>query len=1186
MLFIKMKKAVIVAVTFMTVLIFVSCTKNDVTMNNENETTSATIEASEESQNVEAVDYSNLHIEDNGNTCYVEDYAGGMLDVKKYGKFKKLVFSENKIKNIESMESMFSPYKIIGYGDDSLDYSEGGTECKVEEIDFTGLDTSKVTSMKGMFNKNPYIKKINFGDIDTSNVTDMYKMFCECKNLEEITFGKNFTTKNVKNMRGMFFYCNNLKRLDLTCFDTSNCEEMGYMFYRCQNIESLDVSKFDTSKCTNMEYMFGNMRNLKNIDMRSFNTATCSNMQYMFYRNHELEKLDLSSFDTSNVRNMSFMFYCCYKLKEINATSFDTSNVGNFDYMFYFCEGLKNLDLKNFTIKDISDSEYEHLVSVNYMFRYCDNLEHLDMSNFNFSKSYGEYVFDGNQKLLDFKYDTNKLFKLDKAKGDEKMHVAMETERLSVTQSIEDLKKNDILKDYADRRNSISNKDIMFMNADGWVKLLQNEFVVKKEAEYKEFFNYYEETRYDHFPNYVTADSILHTYHLYFDYLMKSIEKNNLYDKIESLTKICVRDAEDMYNKCKGTSYEKNAKAVLAYFSVPELIFDNSFTVNADVKDIVEKTYNNIMDHSGIKMDDVFLELYDPSGIERDPNYNSYFAEDFSQYKPRGHYDGDTRLENYFRVFMWYGRIGFTSEIDDFNKCAILVNLIFDNETNLKNYNDIKNTIYYFAGTSDDVGYEEYIKCIIDIFGSKNVEDIIKSDDKLANFKKAVKNLRESKINSSPEVYELNVNNRDHIVSFRLIGQTYTYDEEIFKNLIFDYVAKTDDNEKRYLPDFLDVPATFYSDTALNILKENGDYKYPNFEKQLDKMRKTMPEKLKNDTSDVLYVKWLKCLLSIIDTENNTISLPSYMKNDEHKKKSLETFGGSYAELKHDTILYTKQTYGVAECGEGGEPEFYDEEDDVVDNKGYVEPQKELYLNLFDMADSMDKTFSNYGMLKDTDSQFLNNFSSLAKKLAIIADKELNGEKLTLEEYELIEGYGATIEHLIIESGAYDEYDEGNPQKSTAIVADIATGELGGNYLAREIATGNPIRIYVLVEVDGVYKVCQGAAYDFYQFEVKADDRMTDIEWRTKMKFDDGMFEAGYEGSTSAWDNEVYNEETGEWEYTNNTYKPKNNDDLTFQTWTNSYKHSGTAYSYRLNYCTPHHCGGYVKINICGFTNT
>ena len=46
--------------------------------------------------------------------------------------------------------------------------------------------------------------------------------------------------------------------------------------------------------------------------------------------------------------------------------------------------------------------------------------------------------------------------------------------------------------------------------------------------------------------------------------------------------------------------------------------------------------------------------------------------------------------------------------------------------------------------------------------------------------------------------------------------------------------------------------------------------------------------------------------------------------------------------------------------------------------------------------------------------------------------------------------------------------------------ADIATG------LDKEckIATRNPLKVYILVEVDGEYKICYGVVYDFYQFVV------------------------------------------------------------------------------------------------------
>jgi len=59
-------------------------------------------------------------------------------------------------------------------------------------------------------------------------------------------------------------------------------------------------------------------------------------------------------------------------------------------------------------------------------------------------------------------------------------------------------------------------------------------------------------------------------------------------------------------------------------------------------------------------MDDVEaeLKLIDAhSGFTESPIF--IYKEDYSQYVPRGHYTRSEKLKNYFRVFMWYGRMNF-----------------------------------------------------------------------------------------------------------------------------------------------------------------------------------------------------------------------------------------------------------------------------------------------------------------------------------------------------------------------------------------------------------------------------------------------------------------------------------------------------------------------------------------------
>jgi hypothetical protein len=62
--------------------------------------------------------------------------------------------------------------------------------------------------------------------------------------------------------------------------------------------------------------------------------------------------------------------------------------------------------------------------------------------------------------------------------------------------------------------------------------LAEKGFAVRPDG-YDEFFDVYEMNRYNMFPNFVTVDSLMHTYHLYFSYLLKNIEKEELLEKLE-----------------------------------------------------------------------------------------------------------------------------------------------------------------------------------------------------------------------------------------------------------------------------------------------------------------------------------------------------------------------------------------------------------------------------------------------------------------------------------------------------------------------------------------------------------------------------------------------------------------------------------------------------------------------------
>lgn len=128
-----------------------------------------------------------------------------------------------------------------------------------ETLDLSYIDTSAITDMsglfKGMFPLNKfYINRIDFTGWDTSNVTTMKEMFLNCRDLNELDLSM-FDTSKVTDMSKMFYNCENLWEVDVSSFDVSNVEDMRKMFMKCSQI-SVDVSHFKLKDFVKLQYMF------------------------------------------------------------------------------------------------------------------------------------------------------------------------------------------------------------------------------------------------------------------------------------------------------------------------------------------------------------------------------------------------------------------------------------------------------------------------------------------------------------------------------------------------------------------------------------------------------------------------------------------------------------------------------------------------------------------------------------------------------------------------------------------------------------------------------------------------------------------------------------------------------------------------------------------------------------------
>ncbi|MDO4621802.1 MAG: DUF3160 domain-containing protein [Eubacteriales bacterium] len=596
-------------------------------------------------------------------------------------------------------------------------------------------------------------------------------------------------------------------------------------------------------------------------------------------------------------------------------------------------------------------------------------------------------------------------------------------------------------------------------------KLKENLFVVE-DGYYNEFFEIYETNRYAQQASFVTVDSMMHTYHLYFAYLMRRTEQNSLSGALQSLSKMMMDASVEQYNTLTDEEWKEAARRNIAFFAIAAKLQDDGTEVPSEAADIVNEEISRITAASGIATCSI-------TGGDID----------YTQFIPRGYYEKNEVLQRYFRAMMWYGQIGFYEKDDSLNRSAGLMTAALTGDRQSL-WESIYTVTSFFAGASDDLSYYDYKPALEAAFGSsEDVQSIAAGD--FAAFKAITDSMEAPVINSIPmgEISE-DTDVKEENKGFRFMGQRFSIDEAIFEALTND-AGRNSSGEQRMLPDTLDVAAALGSEKAYEILLTTGVTDYPNYESNLNAMKEELQgsDDLWNAS---LYSSWLNTLRPTLEEKGD--GYPSFMTTDAWKTKALESFAGSYTELKHDTVLYAKQM--MAEMG-GGDMDTYDD-------RGYVEPETEVWSRFINLSQKTKDGLDSMGYLEDADRDNLGRLTEMAQQLLTISEKELRNEVLSDEEYEFIRSYGGNLEHFWTET-LKEESANGylsTKEYPAALVTDIASNSNGE---CLEVATGNPANIYVIAPVAGVPKLCTGSVFSFYQFVQPSSDRLTDTQWRQMM---------------------------------------------------------------------------------------
>jgi Protein of unknown function (DUF3160)/Bacterial SH3 domain len=329
---------------------------------------------------------------------------------------------------------------------------------------------------------------------------------------------------------------------------------------------------------------------------------------------------------------------------------------------------------------------------------------------------------------------------------------------------------------------------------------------------------------------------------------------------------------------------------------------------------------------------------------------------------------------------------------------------------------------------------------------------------------------------------------------WRFMGQRFTLDSMIFQNVIFDRVKAKPDNTRRELPSGLDVMAAFGSSPAYQELEKQEITSFPNYTDQMEKMQQAVLAQPEEQWLGRFYDGWLYSFFPVVQTKDS--AYPAYMQTSAWGYKDLNAALGSWAELKHDTILYTK----MPEMAGGGGPPM------SGPAPSYVEPNPQAFYRMAYMARTLSCGLQNlvlHGVCFPGDmgtgstdaSGYIFGMGQLGDRfetLGQIAAKELAGTPLDEDDNRAITDCLGMIECLNTDTG-YNRPDGEMPE--VPVVAAVS----GAGSSVLEVGVGNVDRIYVVVSLEDKWEIAQGGVFSYYEFSQPRDQRLTDEEWRDRL---------------------------------------------------------------------------------------
>lgn len=643
--------------------------------------------------------------------------------------------------------------------------------------------------------------------------------------------------------------------------------------------------------------------------------------------------------------------------------------------------------------------------------------------------------------------------------------------------------------------------------------LKKNGFVVSERRGAQSFTDLYYRIYVRDLPVFVTADSMLHAWHRYFDRFLERMEADYFHPMLKEMLAAMQAQIPKLAKTLGDGPLSASVQDIDVFIAVARELLERGkgatvLNQNERFKGLVEACFAEKM-----------FEY---------PLFGRPRTIDFSQFKPRGRYDKHDWSQSYFRAMMWLGRIdlriaGNEEKSQDMRELgsAVVMNELLRKSNMTEKWRQFDRFLTQLVGRADSLTFSQ----LGELLTSAKIADISQATpEKLDKLYELVKSGRAGQQEIRGEWFVVDPNDPKKLVlpnSFCFLGQRFVLDSWALTKVVYDDIFWDGKKVKRRIPSAADMAFAVFANDHLSpmLVRRMTDAAGrrfrdgENYQHNLAAVRNVIDRLGEAQWGGTIYAEWLACLREL-SRPTTDAKYPEAMRTQPWAMKSTTTQLASWTQLRHDTILYAKPSYTTGEsCSYPA---------------GFVEPIPHFWKRLEHMVARTKKLVDSTPFPDRRDGEYktdgaeikkyatwgLDGFAKATSMLRVIAEKELKQQELTKDETKFLQDIvvpdnmsgappiGGWYPNLFLDRSTIRGQDDAH--KWVALVTDVHTNPpappSGDPGCVINQGVGSVDLMLIAVDNGKDRTLYAGPVFSHYEFETPNAVRLTNGDWQERLR--------------------------------------------------------------------------------------